>query len=157
MHYKPPNTRLILLYRFYNLCVTFKSVYKYLVVKLIVTLVLSFVVFYIVINIIILFFIFLHNQKLPNTVGFIFGIVQMSLYVFYKNAKKMILEEPKLQQLSEHIIDVVKLGTIGCPELNPVAALKNVDGNDHANGDISEKEKAEEPTKRKDDQSAVNP
>ena len=124
--------------------------------KLIVTLVLSFVVFYIVINIIILFFIFLHNQKLPNTVGFIFGIVQMSLYLFYKNAKK-ILEEPKLQQLSEHIIDVVKRGTIGCPELNPVAALKNVNGNDHANGDISEKEKAEEPNKRKDDQSAVNP
>ncbi|KAK4569143.1 hypothetical protein RGQ29_004512 [Quercus rubra] len=93
---------------------------------------------------------------LPNTVGFIFGIVQMSLYLFYKNAKK-ILEEPKLQQLSEHIIDVVKRGTIGCPELNPVAALKNVNGNDHANGDISEKEKAEEPNKRKDDQSAVNP
>ena len=47
--------------------------------------------------------------------------------------------------------------TIGCPELNPVAALKNVNGNDHANGDINEKEKAEEPNKRKDDQSAVNP
>ncbi|XP_075663485.1 bidirectional sugar transporter N3-like [Castanea sativa] len=91
---------------------------------------------------------------LPNTVGFIFGIFQMSLYLFYKNAKKMILEEPKLQQLSEHIIDVVKLGTIGCPELNPVAALINVNGNDHANGDISEKEKAEETNKRKDDQSA---
>ena len=98
----------------------------------------------------------MHNQKLPNTVGFIFGIVQMSLYLFYKNAKK-ILEEPKLQQLSEHIIDVVKRGTIGCPEMNPVAALKNVNGNDHANGDISEKDKAEEPNKRKDDQSAVNP
>ena len=122
--------------------------------KLIVTLVLSFVVFYIVINIIIIFIIILHNQKLPNTVGFIFGIVQMSLYLFYKNAKK-ILEEPKLQQLSEHIIDVVKRGTIGCPEMNPVAALKNVNGNDNANGDISEKEKA--ANKRKDDQSAVNP
>ena len=118
---------------------SWKILPKYFVVKLIVTLVLSFVVFYIVINIIILFFIFLHNQKLPNTVGFIFGIVQMSLYAFYKNAKKMILEEPKLQQLSEHIIDVVKLGTIGCPELNLEAALKNIDGNDHANGDISEK------------------
>ena len=89
-------------------------------------------------------------QKLPNTVGFVFGIVQMGLYVFYKNAKK-VLEEPKLQQLPEHIIDVVKLSTIVCPELNSVVILANAIGNDQANGDQIEKEKPEETKKDMDD------
>lgn len=87
---------------------------------------------------------------LPNTVGFVFGIVQMGLYVFYKNVKK-VLEEPKLQQLPEHIIDVVKLSTIVCPELNSVVTLANAIGNDQANGDQIEKEKPEETKKDMDD------
>ncbi|KAG6634887.1 bidirectional sugar transporter SWEET14-like [Carya illinoinensis] len=63
---------------------------------------------------------------LPNTVGFIFGIVQMALYVVYKNANK-ILEEPKLHHVPEHIIDAVKLTTIVCSELNPAAPLSNIE------------------------------
>lgn len=65
-------------------------------------------------------------------VGFVFGIIQMIMYVIYKNAGKKLSsnkakaaaagaeEAPKLHELSEHIIDVVKLGTMVCTELSPV-------------------------------------
>lgn len=76
--------------------------------------------------------------------GFIFGVVQMALYFMYRNAKKLIQEaaEPaaaaagngnKLHELTEQIIDVVKLSAIMCPDLDPV--LKDitaaVHGEDH--------------------------
>ncbi|KAG6587395.1 Bidirectional sugar transporter SWEET10 [Cucurbita argyrosperma subsp. argyrosperma] len=65
---------------------------------------------------------------LPNVVGFVFGIIQMILFMIFKNAKKSIPinEEPKpqLHQLSEQIMDVVKLGTMVCTELSPVAVLQ---------------------------------
>lgn len=48
-------------------------------------------------------------MQLPNTLGFLFGIIQMVLYLIYRNAKPQGLEEQtKVQELNGHIIDVVK-------------------------------------------------
>lgn len=44
----------------------------------------------------------------------------MILYVIYKNPNKKIVEQTKLQELSEHVVDVVKLSTMVCSELNSV-------------------------------------
>ncbi|RDX67950.1 Bidirectional sugar transporter SWEET10, partial [Mucuna pruriens] len=47
---------------------------------------------------------------LPNTLGFLFGIIQMVMYLMYRNATPVALEEPvKAQELNGHIIDVVKM------------------------------------------------
>ncbi|KAK7318311.1 hypothetical protein RJT34_03010 [Clitoria ternatea] len=47
---------------------------------------------------------------LPNTLGFLFGIIQMVMYLMYRNATPVVLEEPvKAQELNGHIIDVVKI------------------------------------------------
>ncbi|XP_027190265.1 bidirectional sugar transporter SWEET10 isoform X2 [Cicer arietinum] len=46
---------------------------------------------------------------LPNTLGFLFGIVQMVIYLIYKNSNEV--DPKKLQELNGHIIDIVKMGT----------------------------------------------
>ncbi|CAN4085493.1 unnamed protein product [Withania somnifera] len=82
-----------------------------------------------------------YNIAIPNVLGFTFGVLQMVLYMIYKNAKKVtaneevklenteiFVEEHKLPKdiLPEQIIDVVKLSAIVCSEIIPmVTELKN--------------------------------
>lgn len=51
----------------------------------------------------------------------------MVLYIVYKNTKKVLEEQPKVQELSEHIIDVVKISSLVCPELSPVVLQPTLD------------------------------
>ncbi|KAL7114494.1 hypothetical protein ACP275_04G124500 [Erythranthe tilingii] len=82
-----------------------------------------------------------YNIAIPNVLGFLFGVVQMVLYVMYKNtnSKKVVKEkkeiseietkiividhENNLPELKEQIIDVMKLGgaaVLGIIPLVPV-------------------------------------
>ncbi|XP_028109242.1 bidirectional sugar transporter SWEET10-like [Camellia sinensis] len=69
------------------------------------------------------------NIAILNVLGFIFGIIQMVLYVIYKNPKKVVAKDQKfssnqipekLSELVEQVIDVVKLSSISCQEIDPV-------------------------------------
>lgn len=52
-------------------------------------------------------------MQLPNTLGFVFGLIQMGMYLIFRNARPVALEEPvKAQELNGHIIDVVKMGSM---------------------------------------------
>lgn len=65
----------------------------------------------------------------PNIVGFVFGVLQMILYVIYKKKKGAEVVEQqqrKVPELSEQIIDVVKLGAMVCSDMNPVTGIIDV-------------------------------
>ncbi|KAF3644435.1 Bidirectional sugar transporter SWEET14 [Capsicum baccatum] len=84
-----------------------------------------------------------YNIAIPNVLGFTLGVIQMVLYLIYKNAKKVavteevklentetvvVIEEHKIpeEKLKEQIIDVVKLSAMVCSEIIPIVTeLKN--------------------------------
>ncbi|OIT26170.1 bidirectional sugar transporter sweet14 [Nicotiana attenuata] len=82
-----------------------------------------------------------YNIAIPNVLGFTLGVLQMVLYVIYKNAKKVtkevkiaekentvtIVEEHKISEdkLKEQIIDVVKLSAMVCSEIIPIVPELN--------------------------------
>ncbi|XP_057464431.1 bidirectional sugar transporter NEC1-like [Actinidia eriantha] len=80
------------------------------------------------------------NIAIPNVLGFVFGVIQMVLYLMYKNTKKVVeeqkvaIDEVEINQvrvlkeeaemlpevLVEQVIDVVKLSAMVCPEIVPL-------------------------------------
>ncbi|KAI3463593.1 hypothetical protein Pfo_020256 [Paulownia fortunei] len=76
-----------------------------------------------------------YNIAIPNVLGFSFGVLQMVLYVMYKNGNKtseqklpeiqkqiMVLEEHKNPELTEQIIEIVKLSALLSSEKIPVVS-----------------------------------
>ena len=49
----------------------------------------------------------------------------MLLYVIYRNPKKIVVVEPHLQELPEHIVDIKKLGATIWSEINVVVPQLN--------------------------------
>ncbi|KAL5725801.1 hypothetical protein ACHQM5_008903 [Ranunculus cassubicifolius] len=56
----------------------------------------------------------------PNVVGFIFGVIQMGLYVMYKNKNRITREK-----LPEQTADIIELDTKEIPEVHPVDEIEH--------------------------------
>ncbi|KAL2515045.1 Bidirectional sugar transporter SWEET10 [Forsythia ovata] len=89
-----------------------------------------------------------YNIAIPNVLGFSLGVLQMVLYVIYKNAdrtamndkqklpeipnKIIISEEHKIPELTEQIIDIVKISALLNSEKIPVVSQPINDGIEEA-------------------------
>lgn len=110
-----------------------KSV-EYMPILLSVFLTLSAVVWF-------FYGLFLHdlNIAIPNVLGLILGVLQIVLYFVYKGKKQAIdqklpqvqlphiisMEEHKIPELKEQIVDVVKLSKIVLSEIVPVVKMED--------------------------------
>ncbi|PIN02046.1 Multitransmembrane protein [Handroanthus impetiginosus] len=82
------------------------------------------------------------NIAIPNVLGFSFGVVQMVLYVMYKNSKNTpdqqklpetqkqtsILKEQNIPEVTEQIIEIVKLSALLSSDKKPAKVLSNEKG-----------------------------
>lgn len=78
---------------------------------------------------------------IPNIVGFIFGVLQMVLYVIYKNFKTAVPMEPKLPQ---HSIDIAKLSPVSY-EMKPAVCPQSNEEDDHTDQNSKDRSNQEQP------------
>ncbi|XP_026660803.2 bidirectional sugar transporter SWEET14-like [Phoenix dactylifera] len=80
---------------------------------------------------------------LPNILGFIFGVVQMGIYIAYKGAKKAAYDQNKV---AEHIITMAKLGTgERSSEVHPIDVISSPGVHGEEDADREDQER-HEPT-----------
>jgi len=73
-------------------------------------------------------------------VGFIFGVLQMVLYVIYKNFKTAVPMEPKLP----YSIDIAKLSPVSC-EMKPAVCPQSNEEDDHTDQNSKDRSSQEQP------------